>query len=192
MSSRLCCKVCKKRWYADNLLWPEKLPKRFTNQPAVQTYKKALCKSVVDELRRTGNSPTDMTKQIIEMMHVKFERAHLAYLLSWAGKSDQRTITQFLWQETKPASFGQYGDSDGGNGISVSSHYLTDCLLHEYHHQESAINTQLYGTADLWTGFLLRSHTQSCEEGHLFIRHHVLICGHERELDDPFVCDGAI
>ncbi|KAM6936641.1 uncharacterized protein PEZ65_006699 [Lycodopsis pacificus] len=114
LSSRLCCKVCRKRWYADNPVWLDKLPKRFTNLlPAVLTYKKAICKSVMDELRRTGNSPTDMAKQIMEMMHLKFERAHLAYLLGCqnimdaeAGKYDQRTITQFIRQETKPAPFG--------------------------------------------------------------------------------------
>ncbi|KAL3051105.1 hypothetical protein OYC64_001393 [Pagothenia borchgrevinki] len=134
LSSRLCCKVCRKRWYADNPSWLEKLPKRFTNLlPAVLTYKKAICKSVLDELRRTGKSPTDMAKQITEMMQLKYERADLAYLLSCKnimdgeeGKYDQKTITQFLRQLSP---FGEYGDSDGWNGISVSAHYLTDCLL---------------------------------------------------------------
>ncbi|KAJ4924405.1 hypothetical protein JOQ06_000645 [Pogonophryne albipinna] len=137
LSSRLCCKVCRKRWYADNPSWLEKLPKRFTNLlPAVLTYKKAICKSVLDELRRSGKSPTDMAKQITELMHLKYERADLAYLVSCKnimdgeeGKYDQRTITQFLRQETKPAPFGEYGDSDGWNGISVSAHYLTDCVF---------------------------------------------------------------
>ncbi|KAJ4939015.1 hypothetical protein JOQ06_028478 [Pogonophryne albipinna] len=154
LSSRLCCKVCWKRWYADNPSWLEKLPKRFTNLlPAVLTYKKAICKSVLDELRRSGKSPTDMAKQITELMHLKYERADLAYLLSCKnimdgeeGKYDQRTITQFLRQETKPAPFGEYGDSDGWNGISVSAHYLTDCLLHEYEHQQGAITKLLQGT----------------------------------------------
>ncbi|KAF3855654.1 hypothetical protein F7725_016377, partial [Dissostichus mawsoni] len=107
LSSRLCCKVCQKRWYADNPSWLEKLPKRFTNLlPAVLTYKKAICKSVMDELRRSGKSPTDMAKQITELMHLKYERADLAYLLSCKnimdgeeGKYDQKTITQFLRQE---------------------------------------------------------------------------------------------
>ncbi|XP_068586790.1 uncharacterized protein [Cebidichthys violaceus] len=154
LSSRLCCKVCRKRWYADNPVWLDKLPKRFTNLlPEVLSYKKAICKSVMDELRRTGNSPTDMAKQIMEMMRLKFERAHLAYLLSCqnimdaeAGKYDQRTITQFIRQETKPAPFREYADPVGWNGISVSAHYLTDCLLHEYQHQESAIKKLLQDT----------------------------------------------
>ncbi|XP_028995810.1 uncharacterized protein LOC114848997 [Betta splendens] len=153
-SSRLCCKVCKRRWFADNPQWLEKLPKRFTNVlPATLTYKKAICKSVMDELRRTGNSPTDITNQVMEVMHLKYERANLAYLLSCqnimdgeSGKYGQQTITQFIRKETKPAPFGEYGDSDGWNGISVSSHYLIDCLLSEYQHQEGAINKLLQGT----------------------------------------------
>ncbi|KAI4793583.1 hypothetical protein KUCAC02_032626 [Chaenocephalus aceratus] len=144
---------CRKRWYADNPSWLEKLPKRFTNLlPAVLTHKKAICKSVLDELRRRGKSPTDMAKQITELMHLKYERADLAYLLSCKnimdgeeGKYDQKTITQFLRQETKPAPFGEYGDSDGWNGTSVSAHYLTDCLLHEYEHQQGAITKLLHG-----------------------------------------------
>ncbi|XP_056598240.1 uncharacterized protein LOC130416212 [Triplophysa dalaica] len=57
-SSRLCCKVCKKRWYADNPQWLEKLPKRFTNVlPAIITYKKAICRSVqISILRLKGCS----------------------------------------------------------------------------------------------------------------------------------------
>ncbi|TWW62950.1 hypothetical protein D4764_04G0015970 [Takifugu flavidus] len=65
----------------DNPPWVEKLPVRFTNLlPAFLTYKKAVCKSVMDELRRSGKSPTDMANQVNELMHLKYERAHLAYL----------------------------------------------------------------------------------------------------------------
>ncbi|TNN33758.1 hypothetical protein EYF80_056077 [Liparis tanakae] len=154
LSSRLCCKVCKKKRYADNPLGLEQLPKKDTNLlPVNLTYKKVISKSVMDELRRTGNSPADMTKQVMEVMHLEFERAHLAHLISCqnvmdgeAGHYDQRTITQFLRQETEPAPFGEYSDSDGWNGIVVSSHYLTDCFLHEYKQQGRAINTLLQGT----------------------------------------------
>ncbi|XP_027010876.2 uncharacterized protein LOC113648052 isoform X2 [Tachysurus fulvidraco] len=153
-SSRLCCKVCKKRWYADNPQWLEKLPKRFTNlMPAVLTYKKAICKSLLDELRRTGKSPTDMANQVMEMMHLKYERANLAYLLtcqsvldSEADKYGQKSITGFIRKETQPAPFGDYDDIDGWNGLCVSAHYLTDCLLHEYQRQKEAITKLLQGT----------------------------------------------
>ncbi|KAK2863731.1 hypothetical protein Q7C36_002885 [Tachysurus vachellii] len=153
-SSRLCCKVCKKRWYADNPQWLEKLPKRFTNLlPAVLTYKKAICKSLLDELRRTGKSPTDMANQVMEMMHLKYERANLAYLLtcqsvldSVAGTHGQKSITGFIRKETQPAPFGDYDDIDGWNGLCVSAHYLTDCLLHEYQRQKEAITKLLQGT----------------------------------------------
>ncbi|GAA6078233.1 uncharacterized protein LOC113648052 isoform X1 [Tachysurus ichikawai] len=146
-SSRLCFKVCKKRWYADNPQWLETLPKRFTNLlPAVLTYKKAICKTLLDELRRTGKSPTDMANQLMEMMHLKYERANLAYLLtcqsvldSEADKYGQKSITSFMRKETQPAPFGDYDDVDGWNGFCVSAHYLSDCLLHEYQCQKEAI-----------------------------------------------------
>lgn len=156
LSSRLCCKRCRRRWYADNPLWLEKLPQRFTNLlPAILTYKKAICKSVLDELRRTGKSPTDMANQITEMLHLKYERANLAYLLCCqnvmdgeAGAYGQKTITQFLRQKTtpEPEPFGGYSDPDGWNGVSVSSHYLTDCLLHEFKHQKDIMQRLLQGT----------------------------------------------
>ena len=156
LSSRLLCKRCRRRWFADNPLWLEKLPQRFTNLlPALLTYKKAICKSVLDELRRTGKSPTDMANQVTEMLHLKYERANLAYLLCCqnvmdgeAGSYGQRTITQFLRQGSalQPEPFGGYSDSDGWNGVSVSSHYLTDCLLHEFKHQKDTIQMLLQGT----------------------------------------------
>ncbi|XP_030578734.1 uncharacterized protein LOC115775342 isoform X2 [Archocentrus centrarchus] len=81
LSSRLCCRACRRNWFADNPRWLEKLPNRFTNLlPAFLTYKKAICKSVMDELRRTGKPPADMANQVNELMHLKFRRAHLAYL----------------------------------------------------------------------------------------------------------------
>ncbi|GLD61323.1 uncharacterized protein AKAME5_001315100 [Lates japonicus] len=84
----------------------ERLPKHFTNiVPAFLTYKKAICKSVMDELRRIGRSTEDMAKQLTEVLHLKYERAHLAYLLSVqnirdaeAGVYGERTITGLLRQ----------------------------------------------------------------------------------------------
>ena len=75
--------------------------------PALLTYKKAICKSVMDELRRTGNSPNDMANQVMEMAHLKYERANLAYLLSCqnimdgeSGVYGQRNITRIFRQKS--------------------------------------------------------------------------------------------
>ncbi|XP_036409935.1 uncharacterized protein LOC118795507 [Megalops cyprinoides] len=154
LSSRLCCKACRRNWFADSPRWLEKLPKRFTNLlPAFITYKKAICKSVMDELRRTGKSPTDMANQVNELMHLKYERAHLAYLHAIesvrdaeAGVYGQRTIGQFLRKEDTPRAFGPYDDADGWCGVSVSAYYLTDCLLDEFRRQEPAMSKILQGT----------------------------------------------
>ncbi|XP_034528991.1 uncharacterized protein LOC117804752 isoform X2 [Notolabrus celidotus] len=154
LSSRLCCKDCRKTWFADSPRWLEKLPKRFTNLlPAFLTYKKAICKSVMDELRRSGKSPTDMANQVNELMHLKYERAHLAYLQAIesvrdaeAGVYGQRSIGQFLRKENQPRAFGSYDKQDGWGGVSVSGFYLTDCLLEEFKRQEPAMSRLLQGT----------------------------------------------
>lgn len=155
MSSRLSCKACRKVWFADNPRWIEKLPKRFTHLlPAFITYKKAICKSVMDELRRGSRSPTDMANQVNELMHLKYERAHLAYLLAINNVRDgetglygQRTIGQYLTRErAAPRDFGRYEDADGWCGVSVSAFYLTDCLLDEYRRQAPSISSLLQGT----------------------------------------------
>ncbi|KAI7808659.1 hypothetical protein IRJ41_010758 [Triplophysa rosa] len=153
LSSR-CCKACRRNWFADNPRWLQKLPKWFTNLlPAFLTYKKAICKSVMDELRRTGKSPTDMANQVNELMHLKYERSHLAYLhaiesirYAEAGIHGQKTIGQFLRKENMPHAFGSYDDQDGWCGVSVSGFYLTDCLLDEFRHQEPAMPKLLQGT----------------------------------------------
>ena len=154
LASRLGCKVCRRHWFADKPQWVDMLPKRFQNiLPAFITHKKAICKTVMDELRRSGKSPNDMANQIREMLHLKYERAHLAYLLSVqntrdaeAGVYGQSTITGFLRREDSPAPFREYEDADGWYGVSVTSHYLTECLLQEYQRQERALTLLLQGT----------------------------------------------
>ncbi|XP_064171854.1 uncharacterized protein LOC135243762 [Anguilla rostrata] len=153
-ASRLTCKVCRRYWFADKPQWLETLPRRFTNiLPAFLTHKKAICKTVMDELRRTGKSPNDMANQVTELLHLKYERANLAYLLAVqnirdaeAGLYGQATITGYLQQADSPAPFGQYEDQDGWYGVSVSSHYLTDYLLQEFQRQEAAFTQLLQGT----------------------------------------------
>ncbi|TWW54940.1 hypothetical protein D4764_0242870 [Takifugu flavidus] len=153
-SSRLCCKACRRNWSADNPPWVEKLPVRFTNLlPAFLTYKKAVCKSVMDELRRSGKSPTDMANQVNELMHLKYERAHLAYLHAVqnvreaeAGAYGQRTIGQYVRMEDRPRAFGPYEDQEGWGGVSVSGFYLTDCLLDEFKRQQPSLTKLLQGT----------------------------------------------
>lgn len=154
LASRLTCKACKRYWHADKPQWLEMLPKRFNNiVPAFLTHKKAICKSVMDELRRSGRSPEDMSKQLTEAVHLKYERAQLAYLLSVQNIRDaeegvygQRTITGHLRQADTPTSFGGYSDADGWRGVSLSSHYLVNCLVQEYQRQEQLLTLLLQGT----------------------------------------------
>ena len=80
------------------------LPQLFCNiLPAFLTHKKAICKTVMDELRRTGRSAADMAHQLNEALHLRYERAHLAYLLTVQNVQDgdsglygQKTITGTL------------------------------------------------------------------------------------------------
>lgn len=164
-SSRLRCRTCQRVWFADSPRWLDKLPKRFANMlPAFLTYKKAICKSVLHELRRTGKSPSDMAKQVNELMHLKYEQAHLSYLHSiqniWdaeAGAYGQKTLSHLVRKDVMPQSFGSYDDADGWCGVSVSAHYLTDCLIDKYQRQQSAITLLMQGTF----GQVLRSdHTR--------------------------------
>ncbi|XP_027128246.1 uncharacterized protein LOC113744093 [Larimichthys crocea] len=157
--------TCQRVWFADSPRWLDKLPKRFANMvPAFLTYKKAICKSVLHELRRTGKSPSDMAKQVNELMHLKYEQAHLSYLHSiqniWdaeAGAYGQKTLSHLVRKDVMPQSFGSYDDADGWCGVSVSAHYLTDCLIDEYQRQQSAITLLMQGTF----GQVLRSdHTR--------------------------------
>ncbi|XP_056295125.1 uncharacterized protein LOC130209468 [Pseudoliparis swirei] len=130
------------------------LPQRFRDiVPAFLTHKKAVCKSVMDEMRRSGRSPEDTAKQLTETLHLKYERAHLAYLLSVqnvrdaeAGLYGQRAITGLLRQADAPEAFGGYADADGWCGVAISSHYLVDCLVREYRRQEQHLTLLLQGT----------------------------------------------
>ncbi|XP_042565383.1 uncharacterized protein LOC116222975 [Clupea harengus] len=170
LSSRLCCKACRRNWFADSPRWLEKLPKRFFNLlPAFLTYKKAICKSVMDELRRIGKSPNDMANQVNEVMHLKYERAHLAYLQTTesvmnaeAGVYGQRTIGQFLRKENQSRAFGLYEDPNGWCGVSVSSYYVKH--LAKLINTKSSFNTSqetLLLTQQLWHSLTEGSETVS-------------------------------
>lgn len=154
LASRLTCRACKRYWFADKPQWMDMLPSRFSNiLPAFLTHKKAICKTVLDELRRSGKSPNDMANQLNESLHLRYERAHLAYLSTVknvldgdSGLYGQRTITGAVRTTTTPAPFGGYGDVDGWFGVTVSAHYLVDCLIQEYHRQEDVLTLLLQGT----------------------------------------------
>ncbi|TWW54548.1 hypothetical protein D4764_0103540 [Takifugu flavidus] len=107
----------------------------------------------MDELRRSGKSPTDMANQVNELMHLKYERAHLAYLdavqnvrEAEAGAYGQRTMGQYVRMEDRPRAFGPYEDQEGWGGVSVSGFYLTDCLLDEFKRQQPSLTKLLQGT----------------------------------------------
>ena len=94
-----------------------------------------------------------MAKQLTEALHLRYERAHHAYLLSVeniqdgeAGVHGQRTIIGFLRRQNTPAAFGGYADADGRCGASLTSHYLVSCLVHEYKRQEQLLALVLQGT----------------------------------------------
>ncbi|XP_037104898.1 uncharacterized protein LOC119121442 isoform X2 [Syngnathus acus] len=138
LSSQLRCEICRKCWFADNPRWLEKLPERVTNiLPALVTSKQAICKTVVDELRCTSKSPSDMVGQLNEILHLRYERAHLAYLHAVENAPRGDNTLQ---------SFGSYEEPEGWCGVSVTDRYLKDCFIEEYMRQEQAINKLLQGT----------------------------------------------
>ncbi|KAK9976756.1 hypothetical protein ABG768_021959 [Culter alburnus] len=90
----------------------------------------------MDELRRTGKSPNDMANQLNEALHLR---------MCWMGIVDFM-VSRALRATNTPAPFGEYGDVVGWCGVTVSAHYLVDCLIQEYHRQESTLNLLLQGT----------------------------------------------
>ncbi|XP_046888840.1 uncharacterized protein LOC124475971 [Hypomesus transpacificus] len=132
----------------------EMLPQLFCNiLPAFLTHKKAICKTVMDELCRTGRSATDMANQLNEALHLRYERAHLAYLLTVQNVQDgdsglygQKTITGTMRKDNTPDPFGTYDSTNGWCGVAISPRYLVDCLVHEYHRKEKTLTLVLQGT----------------------------------------------
>lgn len=118
-ASGLHCRMCKRIRCADSPQL-DKQPTRLTNNiPASLTDKKAMCKSVLHELMHTGKSTSVMANQVNELMILKYERAHLAYL-----HSIQKTLRALVRKDDLPESVGAYGDADGLCGDSVSAHYI--------------------------------------------------------------------
>ncbi|XP_077391669.1 uncharacterized protein LOC144027748 isoform X2 [Festucalex cinctus] len=138
LSSQLRCEVCHKCWFADSPLWLKKLPKRFTNiLPAFFTAKKAICKTVTDELRRAGKSPSDMAGQVNATLRLRYERARLAYLHTVENAREAGEYGQTASRDETMRSFGSYEESEGWCGVSVTEHYLTDRFLEDYTQMET-------------------------------------------------------
>jgi hypothetical protein len=85
-----------------------------------------------------------MANQLNEALHLKYERAHLAYLASVknvldgeSGLYGQRTITGAMRATSTPAPFGGY--ADGWHGVMLSGHYLVECLIQEFPRQEDTL-----------------------------------------------------
>ncbi|KAF3840661.1 hypothetical protein F7725_006523 [Dissostichus mawsoni] len=118
--------ACKKYWQDVKPQWLEKLPKRFSKtEQAFLTLKKTVCKSVLDEMRRSGRSPEDISK----VLHLKYERALPANVRDVkAGVYCQETITGYLRKADTPAPFGGKAEAHGWCGVSHYSHYLEELL----------------------------------------------------------------
>ena len=72
MASQLRCNRCKHSpWYSDSPAYVLRLPERVHNLfPAYITYRKALCRSLVDQIRRSGRSPSD---EVTQLLHARYE-----------------------------------------------------------------------------------------------------------------------
>ncbi|KAF3841181.1 hypothetical protein F7725_007043, partial [Dissostichus mawsoni] len=128
LASRLTCKVCKEYWQADKPQWLEN-----NIVPAFLTHKKAVCKSVLDEMRRSSRSPEDMSKKLTEALNLKYERAHLAYLLMSGMLRHESTARKPSLGTSEKADnqapFGRNSDADGRCGVSHSSHSPQEELI---------------------------------------------------------------
>ncbi|KAF3840576.1 hypothetical protein F7725_006438 [Dissostichus mawsoni] len=83
--------ACKKYWQDVKPQWLEKLPKRFSKTvKAFLTLKKAVCKCVLDEMRRIGRSPEDISKEL----HLKYERALPAVCRETSGMLRQESTAR--------------------------------------------------------------------------------------------------
>ena len=82
VSIYLKCKWCQKSpWRADLPAYLEKLPDVVRELfPAYVTYKKRVCRGVLDRLMRPGRSPADVASEVRDLLHLRYERANLAYL----------------------------------------------------------------------------------------------------------------
>ncbi|KAJ8050030.1 hypothetical protein HOLleu_03054 [Holothuria leucospilota] len=153
LASTLYCSRCKcSPWASDQLSYLQLLPKSLQNLfPAVVTYRKAVCKSLVDHIRRPGQSPADAAKEIEELLQLRFERAHAQYLLLLKTVREQArsgaTLDAASGLDTTESctSFGEYGDFTGYRGVSVSQQFLANVLISEYQEQKPYLHGLLKG-----------------------------------------------
>lgn len=144
LASTLNCTKCKcSPWASDQPSYLQMLPKALQNLfPAVVTYRKAVCKSLVDQIRRSGKSPSDSSKEIEELLQLRFERAHNQYLtLLKIVRGQARTRASLdaasgLDHAGPSAPFGTYENPTGYRGVTISEQFLATVLISEYAEQK--------------------------------------------------------
>ncbi|KAJ8050026.1 hypothetical protein HOLleu_03050 [Holothuria leucospilota] len=153
VASTLYCRSCKcSPWASDQPAYLKMLPLTLQNLfPAHITYRKAVCRTLVDEMRRSGRSPADMAKQTKELLQLRYERAHNQYLslVSIVRKQAQRnkSLDAHVGLDVKQLSipFGTYSDPEGYRGADVSEQFLSDILISEYEDQKPYLYGLLKG-----------------------------------------------
>ena len=153
-ASTLSCKKCRcSPWSADNPVYLACLPQLLQNLfPAYITYRKAVCRSLVDQMRRSGKSPADVSNEVKELQQLRYERANLQYLLLLKlvrddGKSQSTLDAALGLDATAPSiPFGSYSCPHGYRGVDVSEQFMADTLIVEYKEQHPFLVGMMKGT----------------------------------------------
>ena len=156
LASTLSCKKCRcSPWSADNPLYlvallPQLLQNLF---PAYITYRKAICRSLVEKMRRCGRSPADVANEVKELQQLRFERANMQYLLLLKQVRDEAkcrsTLDAALGLDATSQSipFGSYSCLHGYRGVAVSEKFMVGILAH---YEEQSPDTQILRTRRNW------------------------------------------
>ena len=155
LASQLQCTKCKRSpWYADNPSYLSRLPPILERLfPAHVTYRKAICRSLVDQIRRSGRSPSDVVSEVKQLLHERYKRSHLQYLQliqharhrNFSFTSSKNTESDL---ERKSSPFGSYGCPHGWRGTDVSEQFIANVVIAEYNRQKPYLSGMLKGTFD--------------------------------------------
>ena len=150
-ASELYCKKCKcSPWQADLPAYLCMLPEWLQNIfPAHVAYNKAVCKQLVDKIRRSGRSCADIANEVKDLLQARYERAHQQYLLmvqhvkKSANSNLDTTVGFDVEEESTP--FGSYSCLHGWRGVNVSEQFVADILIVEYNQQRPYLYGMMRG-----------------------------------------------
>ena len=155
ISSIIKCNQCDATVQSSDDRFMKSLPNFLKDlYPAHISYRKLVCKSLVDVVRRGGRPLEEIAGEINKFSNGRYELLHKQYLAHAQTMRHQMETVKVVKcskkdKEAPLRPFGEFSEERGYRGVNISREFLTQLMIHEYEIQKPyliALQKGVYGS----------------------------------------------